>query len=199
MKTITFLTSYFLSITNYTFKFDTPERWQLLFQDAATKIMDNIIDLHHDIMFFLVVISTFVFYMLMRIVLAFRIENTETIRTLTLQHHTWMEVIWTLVPAVILMFIALPSYILIYTMDELIDPKLTLKIIGHQWYWHYEYSDTTKQSFADEGVSFDSYMKQDDDLTVGALRLLEVDYRVVAPLDTSIRLLITSSDVIHSW
>src|ERR1700680_4221811 len=97
------------------------------------------------------------------------------------------------------MFIALPSYILIYAMDELIDPKLTLKIIGHQCSLHYEYSDPTKQAFSDEGVSFDSYMKQDDDLTVGALRLLEVDYRVVAPLDTSIRLLITSSDVIHSW
>jgi heme/copper-type cytochrome/quinol oxidase subunit 2 len=73
-------------ITHFTF--DTPERWQLLFQEAATKSMDNIIDLHHDIMFFLVAISTFVLYMLMRIVLAFRIENTETVRTLTLQHHT---------------------------------------------------------------------------------------------------------------
>jgi cytochrome c oxidase subunit 2 len=198
MKSWLLRTAYLPFVASNSFHFDTPERWQLLFQDTATKIMDNIIDLHHDIMFFLVVISTFVFYMLIRIVLAFRVENTETVRTLTLQHHTWMEVIWTLVPAVILI-IALPSYILIYTMDELIDPKLTLKIIGHQWYWHYEYSDTTKQSFADEGVSFDSYMKQDDDLTVGALRLLEVDYRIVAPLDTSIRLLITSSDVIHSW
>jgi heme/copper-type cytochrome/quinol oxidase subunit 2 len=86
-----------LSLTNCfvrtPFTCDGPERWQLLFQEAATKIMDNIIDLHHDIMFFLVMISTFVFYMLIRIVIAFRVENTETVRTLTLQHHTWMEVI----------------------------------------------------------------------------------------------------------
>jgi ubiquinol-cytochrome c reductase cytochrome b/c1 subunit len=193
-----------ISLTNQSllgaFSFDAPQPWQILFQDAATKIMDNITDLHHDIMFFLVLISTFVIYMMVRIVTAYRISNTETVRTITVQHHTWMEVIWTLVPAVILMFIALPSYILIYNMDELIDPKITLKVIGHQWYWHYEYSDITKKSLADEGVSFDSYMLQSDDLpTVGALRLLEVDQRVVLPIDTSVRVLITSSDVIHSW
>lgn len=183
-----------------TYNFDSPERWQLLFQDAATKIMDNITDLHHDVMFFLVVISIFVLYMLLRIVFAYRVQETATLRTLTLQHNTEMEVIWTLVPAIILMFIALPSYILIYNMDELIDPKITLKVIGHQWYWSYEYSDVQKENFSTEGIAFDSYMVPSDELApIGALRLLEVDNRVVLPIHTSIRLLITSSDVIHSW
>ena len=184
------------------YHFDSPERWQFLFQDAATKIMDNIIDLHHDIMFFLIAISTFVLYMLIQIVLSFRVENTTTARTLTLQHHTWMEVIWTMVPAVVLAFIALPSYILIYNMDELIDPKITLKVIGHQWYWSYEYSDMTKKSLADDGLAFESYMVPNDQIETGipgALRLLEVDNRVVLPIHTSVRLLVTSSDVIHSW
>lgn len=194
------LSRYMENVFFVPYNFDSPERWQFLFQDAATKIMDNITDLHHDIMFFLVAISIFVSYMLIRIILAYRVENTNTIRTLTLQHHTLMEVIWTLVPAVILMFIALPSYILIYNMDELIDPKITLKVIGHQWYWSYEYSDITKEKFDEEGIAFDSYMVPSDDLApIGALRLLEVDNRVVLPIHTSIRLLITSSDVIHSW
>lgn len=182
--------------------FDSPERWQFLFQDAATQIMDNIIDLHHDIMFFLIAISVFVSYMLISIVVTYRVENSNTVRTLTRQHHTWMEVIWTLVPAVILAFIALPSYILIYNMDELIDPKITLKVIGHQWYWSYEYSDMTKKSFTDEGLAFESYMLPQDQIESGipgGFRLLEVDNRVVLPVHTSARLLITSSDVIHSW
>ena len=106
------------------YHFDSPERWQFLFQEAATQIMDNIIDLHHDIISFLIA----------------------------------PEVIWILVPAVILVFIALPSYILIYNMDELIDPKITLKVIGHQWYWAYEYSDMTKKSLTKEGLTFESYM-----------------------------------------
>ncbi len=185
-----------------TYSFDAPERWQCLFQDAATQVMDNIIDLHHDIMFFLIAISIFVFYMLMSIVYNFRETNLKTDRTVSLQHHTWLEVIWTLVPAVILAFIALPSYILIYNLDELIDPKITMKVIGHQWYWSYEYSDFTKQTLADDGLAFDSYMIPNDDLIVdmpGAFRLLEVDNRVVLPVHTSVRLLITSGDVIHSW
>ncbi len=184
------------------YSFDSPERWQFFFQDAATQIMDNIIDLHHDIMFFLIAISAFVFYMLISIVTAYRVENKKTARILTRQHHTWMEVIWTLVPAVVLGLIALPSYILIYNMDELIDPKITLKVIGHQWYWSYEYSDMTKKNFADEGLAFESYMLPQDQIETGipgGFRLLEVDNRVVLPVHTSARLLITSSDVIHSW
>ena len=183
-----------------TYHFDAPERWQISFQDAATKIMDNIIDLHHDIMFFLVLISVFVLYILFRIVFAFRVANTKTARTLTLQHNTEIEVIWTLVPALIVTLIALPSYVLIYNMDELIEPKITLKVVGHQWYWSYEYSDITKEDLDEEGIAFDSYMVPVDDLAPeGAFRLLEVDNRVILPIHASIRFLITSSDVLHSW
>ena len=97
----------------------------------------------------------------------------------------------------ILLLIATPSFSLLYSIDELHDPKVTLKIIGHQWYWSYEYSDCCENSF-DESIMFDSYMITEDDLTFGAFRLLEVDNRVVLPNETQIRLLITSSDVLHS-
>lgn len=180
--------------------YDAPERWQRGFQDSGTPIRDNITDLHHDIRFFLIIISIFIIYRRTRIFFSFQSQNIETRRTLTLQHHTWLEVIWTVVPAVILMLIALPSYILIYNRDELVDPKITLKVIGHQWFWHYEYADTATLNFLDEGLAFDSYMLPTEDLNpVGALRLLEVDNRVVLPIHTSRRCLITSSDVIHSW
>lgn len=174
------------------YTFDAPERWQCYFQDAATKVMDNIIDLHNDIMFFLVGISVFVFYMLIRIVYAYRIENKRTKRRLTLQHNTLMEIVWTLTPAVILMFIALPSYMLIYLMDEVLEPQMTLNITGHQWYWTYRHPEAK--------INYDSYMTPPEDLEpIGAFRLLEVDRRVVLPIRLTIRLLVSSADVIHSW
>jgi cytochrome c oxidase subunit 2 len=102
------------------------------------------------------------------------------------------------------MLIAVPSFALLYSMDEVIDPAITLKVVGHQWYWSYEYSDHKRPSEfgATEyvgNVSFDSYMVPDEELRVGELRLLEVDNDVVLPIDTHIRVLITSADVLHSW
>ena len=99
-------------------------------------------------------------------------------------------------PALILLSIAVPSFALLYSMDEIIDPVLTLKVIGHQWYWSYEYSDTLED---DESVAFDSYMVQEDDLDIGQFRLLEVDNRVILPTNTHIRVLITAADVLHCW
>ena len=111
-------------------------------------------------------------------------------------HGTTIEVVWTVVPSLILIVVALPSFALLYSIDEIIDPALTLKCIGNQWFWSYEYSDFENQSCA---VRFDSYIVPEDDLEFGTLRLLEVDNRVVLPLKTHIRLLITASDVLHSW
>jgi cytochrome c oxidase subunit 2 len=94
--------------------------------------------------------------------------------------------------------LAVPSFALLYSLDELIDPDMTLKIIGHQWYWSYEYSDYSSL-YDGKDISFDSYMIATNDLTKGAFRLLEVDNRVVLPINTHIRLLVTAADVLHSW
>ena len=91
-----------------------------------------------------------------------------------------------------------PSFALLYSLDELLDPQITLKIVGHQWYWSYEYSDYLT-SHSDEGFGFDSYLIGTDDLTIGAFRLLEVDNRVILPINTHIRLLVSAADVLHSW
>lgn len=186
--------------------FDFSKNWQSLFQDPATTIMENIIDLHHDIVFFQIIIITLVLWILLRICFFFNIENTKTKRSFFLTHNTLIEVIWTIIPTIILIIIALPSFILIYNLDEMNNPQITLKIIGHQWYWTYEYSDydlnrIDRPSFIKnkESIFFDSYMIPETDLTIGALRLLDVDNYIYLPINTSIRLIITASDVIHSW
>ena len=190
-----------LNLKNITFDF--PLKWQFFFQDPATSIMENIIDLHHDIMFFLILITLLTSWMLYRIIFLFKTTNKTTVRNLYLTHNTFIEVVWTLIPTLILIIIALPSYVLIYNMDEMNDPRLTLKIIGHQWYWSYEYADFIKTFDTSVGNAlayiFDSYMIKEEDLVEGQLRLLEVDNYVVFPNETTIRLLITASDVIHSW
>lgn len=110
-------------------------------------------------------------------------------------HNTKLEIIWTIIPTIILIFIAVPSFILLYSLDEVINPSVTLKAIGHQWYWSYEYSDYTEEN----SINFDSYMITENDLELGQFRLLEVDNRVVLPINTHIRVLITAGDVLHSW
>ncbi len=110
-------------------------------------------------------------------------------------HNTKLEVIWTVIPTIVLIFIAIPSFILLYSLDEVINPSITLKAIGHQWYWSYEYSDYTEEN----SINFDSYMINEGDLQFGQFRLLEVDNRVVLPVNTHIRVLITAGDVLHSW
>jgi len=111
-------------------------------------------------------------------------------------HGTTIEIIWTVIPSVILIIIALPSFALLYSIDEIIDPALTIKVVGHQWYWSYEYSDFESQLGA---INFDSYMVPEDELECGELRLLEVDNRIVLPVNTHIRVLVTAADVLHSW
>lgn len=103
-----------------------------------------------------------------------------------------VETIWTILPAIILILIALPSLRILYMIDEINDPSLTVKTIGHQWYWSYEYTDY-------EDLNFDSYIIPTSELKPGELRLLEVDNRVVLPIELPIRMLISSEDVLHSW
>jgi len=113
-------------------------------------------------------------------------------------HSSLLEIVWTMVPAMVLIMIAVPSFSLLYSTEELIDPSLTLKVIGHQWYWSYEYSDFTEYTNG-ESINFDSYMLNSTDLPLGSFRLLEVDNRVILPINTHIRVLVTAADVLHSW
>jgi cytochrome c oxidase subunit 2 len=115
---------------------DAAEPWQLSFQDAATPMMQGMIDLHHDIFFFLVIILIFVLWMLVRALWHFHYKRNPIPERVV--HGTTIEIIWTIFPSIILMFIAIPSFALLYSMDEVVDPAITIKAIGHQWYWSYE-------------------------------------------------------------
>lgn len=174
---------------------DAAESWQFSFQDPATPVMEGIINFHHDLMFVLILIVIAVSWVLFRTVYFF--DEKKQPKPLKFTHGTMLEIVWTITPALILLVIALPSFALLYSMDEVIDPLMTLKVIGHQWYWSYEYSDNNIGG--NETVNFESYMIQEDELDMGQFRLLEVDNRVVVPVNTHIRVLITASDVLHCW
>nr|YP_008379128.1 cytochrome c oxidase subunit 2 [Prolemur simus]AAS85777.1 cytochrome oxidase subunit II [Prolemur simus]AAS87569.1 cytochrome oxidase subunit II [Prolemur simus]AGM47648.1 cytochrome c oxidase subunit 2 [Prolemur simus]ARR28216.1 cytochrome c oxidase subunit II [Prolemur simus]ARR28229.1 cytochrome c oxidase subunit II [Prolemur simus] len=158
---------------------------QLGFQDAASPIMEELLYFHDHTLMIMFLISSLVLYII------FLMLTTELMHTNTMDAQE-VETVWTILPAAILILIALPSLRILYMMDEITTPSLTLKTMGHQWYWSYEYTDY-------ENLSFDSYMTPSSDLKPGELRLLEVDNRVVLPTELSIRMLISSEDVLHSW
>nr|YP_009992281.1 cytochrome c oxidase subunit II [Chasmagnathus convexus]QNN90154.1 cytochrome c oxidase subunit 2 [Chasmagnathus convexus]QRK27386.1 cytochrome c oxidase subunit 2 [Chasmagnathus convexus] len=157
----------------------------LSFQDSASPLMEQLIFFHDHIMLVIVLIVTFVGYMMATLFF------NSLINRYMLENQP-IEVIWTSIPAFILIFIALPSLRLLYLLDEVNNPSMTLKTIGHQWYWSYEYSDFLQ-------VEFDSYMVPSNELEASGFRLLDVDNRTVLPMNTQIRVLITAADVIHSW
>ena len=182
---------------------DASEPWQVGLQDPATPIMESMLFFHNYLMMFLIAIGVFVSWMLGVVFLRF--DSRVNLKADKFSHDSLLETFWTIVPAVILLFISIPSFALLYSLDELINPLLTLKIVGHQWYWSYEYSDYFLGSPLGQFISFgnrlnfDSYMISTPDLTLGALRLLEVDNRAVLPTETHIRLIVTAADVLHSW
>jgi cytochrome c oxidase subunit 2 len=175
---------------------DAPEAWQLGIQDPATPSLEGMMSLHNYITFFLIVIVIFVFWMLFLVVYNFNETANPVSNKFT--HSSLLEIVWTIIPAIILVLIAVPSFVLLYSMDELIDPVVTLKVVGHQWYWSYEYSDYATLE-GGESLNFDSYMIPTSDLVKGSLRTLEVDNRIVLPINTHIRVLITAADVLHAW
>lgn len=175
---------------------DAAESWQCGIQDPATPIMEGMIFFHSYLTFFLIFIAVIVFWLLYKVSVSF--NNKENLHVLKFTHSSILEIIWTIIPAIGLVLIAVPSFALLYSLDELAEPVVTLKIVGHQWYWSYEYSDYATLK-GGETVRFDSYMISVKDLPVGTFRLLEVDNRVVLPVDTHIRLLVTSADILHSW
>nr|YP_009713597.1 cytochrome c oxidase subunit II [Pseudeuphausia sinica]QGG46156.1 cytochrome c oxidase subunit 2 [Pseudeuphausia sinica] len=154
-------------------------------QDSASPLMEQLIFFHDHAMIILITITILVGYMMTTLFFNF-------ITNRFLLEGQMIEIIWTVVPAVILTFIALPSLRLLYMLDEVNNPSVTLKTIGHQWYWSYEYSDFLE-------VEFDSYMIPTKDLENTGFRLLDVDNRTILPMNTQIRIMINAADVIHSW
>nr|YP_009493207.1 cytochrome c oxidase subunit 2 [Ganoderma calidophilum]AWJ64002.1 cytochrome c oxidase subunit 2 [Ganoderma calidophilum] len=185
----------FFSIFNTIYN-DAPQPWQLGFQDSAAPGFTGIVELHNTIFFYLVVICVSVFWVIGSIMYYFNNNNSPIVHKY-LNHGTLIELIWTITPAFILIAIAFPSFRLLYLLDEVISPTVTIKVVGHQWYWSYEYSDYINVS--GESIEFDSYMIPDSDLELGQFRLLDVDNKVVVPTDTHIRLIVTGADVIHSF
>lgn len=213
---------YLLKITNtLTLKCDNSLNNFFGFQNPATPVMEGIIDLHNDIFFFLIFTLITVTWLLYALICIFGEDLKEqTTRRFFLvpkyqykrlyrivyalnisrkfSHNNILEIIWTIIPSLILVVIAIPSFILLYSIDETLAPRLTIKIIGHQWYWSYECNDILKNN-SQIIFNYDSYMIAEEDLNVGEFRLLEVDAPLYLPVRTHIRLLITSSDVLHSW
>ncbi|XP_028802039.1 uncharacterized protein LOC114757204 [Neltuma alba] len=158
--------------------------------------MQGIIDLHHDIFFFLILILVFVSRILVRALWHFHYQKNPIPQRIV--HGTTIEILRTIFPSIIPMFIAIPSFALLYSMDEVVvDPAITIKAIGHQWYRTYEYSDYNSSD--EQSLTFDSYTIPEDDLELGQSRLLEVDNRVVVPAKTHLRIIVTPADVPHSW
>jgi cytochrome c oxidase subunit 1 len=183
---------------------DAPLPYQMTFQDPASAGMEGIIDLHHEVMFYMVVIVTFVFWVIIRIVVLFS-APVGSLPYSTLTHHEGLEWAWTLLPTLILCAIAGPSFALLYSIDELSQPDVTIKVIGHQWHWSYEYPDffTKEGLFLKPGsfprFGFNATLIQEEDLQLGTLRLLETSSRLMLPARVHIRILVTSADVLHSW
>nr|YP_009024441.1 cytochrome c oxidase subunit II [Tetraogallus tibetanus]AGS18343.1 cytochrome c oxidase subunit II [Tetraogallus tibetanus]AUX81069.1 cytochrome c oxidase subunit II [Tetraogallus tibetanus] len=157
---------------------------QLGFQDASSPIMEELVEFHDHALMVALAICSLVLYLSTLMLMQKLSSNTVDAQEI--------ELIWTILPAIVLILLALPSLQILYMMDEIDEPDLTLKAIGHQWYWTYEYTD-----FKD--LAFDSYMTPTTDLPQGYFRLLEVDHRIVVPMESPIRMIITADDVLHSW
>nr|QNV11640.1 cytochrome c oxidase subunit II [Platyptilia sp. DM741] len=154
-------------------------------QNSASPLMEQIIFFHDHTLIVLIVTIILVGYLMVKLFF------NKIINRFLLEGQM-IELIWTILPAITLIFIALPSLRLLYLLDELNNPIITLKSIGHQWYWSYEYSDF-------KNIEFDSYMLNSNEIPMDNFRLLDVDNRIILPMNNQIRILVTATDVIHSW
>lgn len=183
---------------------NVPENWQIGFQKAASPIADGIFAFHDDLRVFLVAILIFVIYILTTCFSLFVRKDNDTYKTYRLVHASTLEMVWTLVPAIVLIIIAIPSFTLLYSMDEIMDPLFTVKVIGHQWYWSYEFvqGPEWRDGFAGQtDYTFDSYRAQEKDIEspLPFYKYLTVDNYLILPISTHIHARVTSADVLHSW
>jgi len=167
-----------------------PQPWQLGLQASASPVKEQLTDFHNLLVVVITGITLLVLALLIYVMVRFNSRsNPAPTRT---SHNTVIEVLWTVVPVIILVIIAVPSFKVLYYMDKTQDAEMTLKVTGRQWYWDYSYPDQGD-------IGFSSYMIPDEEIKPGQKRLLEVDNRIVLPIDTNIRILVTAGDVIHSW
>lgn len=170
----------------YTFVRIKMATWSALgIQDSNSPIIEQLNFFHDHALLILILVTTLVGYLIGT--LFFNKLNNRF-----LLHGQTIEVIWTILPAIILLFIAFPSLRILYLLDEVNNPSISLKTIGHQWYWSYEYSDFS-------GIEFDSYMIPQNEINLDSFRLLDVDNRIILPINNQIRILVTATDVLHSW
>jgi cytochrome c oxidase subunit 2 len=171
-----------------------PQPWQMNFRPSATPVMDDIVEFHNLLLVIEVIIVLFVLGLMVYICVKFNAKANPVPSKTT--HNSLLEVVWTVIPIIVLIVIAVPSMKLLVFMDKAPKEKveMTLKVIGHQWYWSYEYPDAGN-------LAFDSNIIPDEeiDASKGQIRLLEVDNRIAIPVDTTIRVLMTSEDVLHNW
>ena len=167
-----------------------PKDWQLGFQEAASETMRDIVNFHDKLLLpIIVAISVFVLFLMAYACIRFRASRNPNPSKRT--HNVAVEVLWTLIPCFILIVIAVPSFKILYKQDTIPKADLTIKAIGYQWYWGYEYPD--------ENIIFESYMLEEKDLRADQPRLLAVDNEVVVPVGKVIKVLITANDVLHAW
>jgi cytochrome c oxidase subunit 2 len=188
--------SVFAALASFLFSADAraelgqPRNWQLGFQEAATPIMRQLTDFHNFLLVLTTVITLFVMGLLVYVALRFN-ENANPKPSKT-SHHTILEVLWTVVPILILVVIAVPSFRLLFAQYDFPKADLTVKAIGNQWYWTYEYPDQGD-------LTFDAVMLEDNELKPGQPRLLATDNDVVVPVNRNVHILVTASDVLHNW
>jgi cytochrome c oxidase subunit 2 len=181
------------------FKGDSPQVLQLGFQDPASVYMESLLIFNDHLLFIIIGIVVLVGWMMVQILKSFL--EFESFQTYNFFHSSWIEIVWTTTPAIILASLASPSFSLLFGLDESSDPDITVKIYGHQWYWRYELSDANT-CLKTKDIKFAAYILSDEYLTLensGLKRSLEVNRRLVLPTSKIVRLLITGADVLHSW
>ena len=169
---------------------DQPVNWGLGLLPAASPVMEDIHSFHNMLLWVITAITIFVLALMVYVMVRFRRSANPNPSNFT--HNTTIEVLWTVIPVIILVIIAVPSFKLLYKADSIADPEMTLKVTGNQWYWSYEYPD--HGSF-----SFDANMLAEDELQEGDVRQMSTDNKVVLPIDTDIRIQVTAADVLHNW
>jgi cytochrome c oxidase subunit II len=167
-----------------------PRPWEIALRPAATPVMQRLEAFNDELLVIIFLIATFVLVLLIYVILRFN-HRRNPVPSHT-EHHPLLEIVWTVVPVLILVIIAVPSFKLMYYMDDVKNPQMIIKVTGHQWYWSYNYPN-------EGNLSFDSILVPDAKLKPGQPALLTVNHPLVVPVDTTIRVLVTSTDVMHSW
>ena len=186
-KFLLLISSFFITANAFA---DQPKDWQLGFQNPASDGMRDIVNFHNNLLLpIIIAISVFVLFLMLYACVRFRASANPNPSKRT--HNVTVEILWTLIPCLILIVMAVPSFKILYKQDTIPKADLTIKAVGYQWYWGYEYPD--------ENIIFDSYMIEEKDLRADQPRLLAVDNEVVVPVNKVVKVLITANDVLHAW